>query len=68
MTRTGDGSLLRWRLGLARLQLLAPFGGGGLVGGLVELDEAIEGFGQADLALRRDRLLPLLHPLVAGQQ
>jgi hypothetical protein len=47
--------------------------GGGL--GLVrlvrrgaQLDQPIKGLGKADLALRRDRLLPLFHCRVAGQQ
>ena len=50
-------------------ELLAPgCGFVGVVGGLVELDEPIEGFRQADLALCRHRLLALFHPFVAGQQ
>ena len=48
------------------LQFLAPPSGFvGLVDSLVEVDEAYEGVAYAGIGLRRDRLLPLFHPLVA---
>src|SRR5258707_14062433 len=34
----------------------------------VELHQSLDRFRDADLALLWDRLLPLLHPLIAGQQ
>ena len=59
--RRGGRRILR-PLGLPLLDFVR------LVRGGVELDEPVEGLGEADAGLRRDRLLPLLHPLVAFPQ
>lgn len=50
-------------------QLLPPFGGFVfLVGAVVQIDEALNRFGQADLALGGDVGLVLFHAFVAGQE